>query len=159
LEAQFAALAGLIEASPLGVAMRGGVPGLYGWINVAHLFGLVLLVGAIGVLDLRVIGFGRTLPTAALSRMLTPLAIAGLLIAVLSGSMLFAADAGPLSRSLVFRIKLLLIVANLINATLFRLHYGDLAGREPTVLARAMAVGSIASWLGVGALGRLIAYT
>jgi hypothetical protein len=159
LEAQIAALAGLIEASPLGVAMRGGVQGLYGWVNVAHLFGLVLLVGSIGVLDLRIIGFGRTLAPAALSRMLTPLAIAGLIVSALSGAMLFAADAGPLSRSLVFRVKLLLIAAGLVNALLFRLRYGDLSSREPSPRARLMAAGSITAWLSVGALGRLIAYS
>lgn len=159
MEAEIVALAGRIEASGLGAAMRGGVPGLYGWVNVGHLFGLVLLVGSIGVLDLRVIGFGRTIPAPALSRMLTPMAIAGLVVAAVSGAMLFAADAGPLSQSVTFRIKLLLIAANLINAALFRLRYGDLSRREPTMRARAMAGASILGWLAIGGLGRMIAYT
>jgi hypothetical protein len=159
LETQIAELAGQIEASRLGDAMRGGVQGLYGWVNVAHLLGLVLLVGGIGVLDLRILGFGRTIPPAALSRMLTPLAIVGLLVSATSGALLFAADAGPLSRSLVFRLKLALIALGLINAALFRLRYGDLSRREPSARAKVMAAGSIGAWLGVGALGRMIAYT
>lgn len=159
MEALIAEFAGQIEASRLGDAMRGGVPGLYGWVNVGHLFGLVLLVGPIGVLDLRILGFGRTLPAGALSRMLTPLAVCGLVVSTISGALLFAADAGPLAQSTTFRLKLLLIAAGLINAALFRLRYGDLSSREPSTRAKAMAAGSILTWLGVGALGRMIAYT
>ena len=110
-------------------------------------------------LDLRIVGFGRTIPLAALSRMLTPLAVVGLLVSATTGAMLFAADAGPLSLSWVFRTKLALIAVGLTNALMFRLRYGDLTGREPSARARIMAGGSILLWLGVGALGRMIAYT
>lgn len=152
------ALAAALEGSPLGAAMRGS-RGWYPVVNVAHLAGLVLLIGAIGVVDLRILGLGRTVPLAALSRMLTPLAIVGLALLTLSGFLLFSADATPLARSPVFRLKMALAALALINALAFRQWFGDFAsGREPPPMARAMAVASIGLWLTVGALGRLIAY-
>jgi hypothetical protein len=153
------ALAAALEASPLGAAMRGS-KGLYPAANVAHLAGLVLLVGAIGVLDLRVAGLGRTIPLAPLSRFLTPFAAAGLVLAAASGALLFSADAGPLVRSNVFLLKLTLAAVALVNALVFRRWFGDWTStREPPVVARLMAVASIGLWLTVACLGRLIAYS
>jgi hypothetical protein len=156
LLASGADLAAALEASAVGRTVRESAT-LYPWINVLHLGGLVMLVGAIGILDLRVIGLGRAIPLTPLSRLLTPLAILGLLILVSSGVLLFAADARPLFASTVFRWKLALVALALINAIAFRGLFGDL-GREPPPLARLMALASIGLWLSVGALGRLIAY-
>lgn len=151
--------AAALEGSPLGAAMRGS-KGWYPAANVAHVGGLVLLVGGVGVLDLRMAGLGRAVPIAALSRMVTPLAVAGLVVLAVSGFVLFAADAGPLIRSDTFRLKMALAALALVNAFGFRRRFGDFAdGREPPPLARAMAVLSIGLWLMVGALGRLIAYS
>lgn len=124
--------------------------------NLIHLLGLVLLVGGIGFLDLRLAGCFRALPLAALSRALTPLAITGLLLLVLSGAVLFAADAGALVRSPRFQLKLLLIALAIANAVLFRrLWKGE---STPGPALRLIAVLSLLLWLGVASLGRLIAY-
>ena len=144
-----------LEASALGEAMRGS---WYAYVNVAHLLGLVLLVGGIGVLDLRIAGLGRGIPIAPLSRFLTPFAVAGLVNLVVSGFLLFAADAGPLFQSNVFRLKLAFAAVALMNALVFRRAFGDLT-REPTAPARALALVSLGLWLSVGCLGRLIAYS
>jgi hypothetical protein len=139
--------------------MRGG-KGLYPAVNIAHLAGLLLLVGPIGVLDLRIIGLGRPIQIAALSRLATPLAVAGLVLLSASGFLLFAADAGPMVRSTVFRTKMALAVLALVNALLFRRLFPELErGAEPSPLARVMSAASIGLWLAVGCLGRLIAYS
>lgn len=153
-----AALAAQLEGSGLGDAMRGGVRNLYPIVNLAHVLGVILLVGGIGVVDLRIVGFGRRIPLGPLSRLLTPLAIAGLVIQAGSGFMLLAADAGPLSLSWVFRAKLALIAFAVANALLFRKLFGDLEAQTPPPLARTMAATSLAAWLGVAGLGRWIAY-
>jgi hypothetical protein len=158
VEAQLAALAAQLEGSGLGDAMRGGVRNLYAIVNVAHILGVILLVGGIGAVDLRVMGFGRRIPIGALSKMLTPLAVAGLLIQVISGFMLFAADAGPLFLSPVLRAKLVLVGLALINGLVFRKLFGDLEDQTPPPLARTMAATSLALWLAVAGLGRWIAY-
>ena len=148
--------AAAVEASALGGFARGS-----GWAypvaNLVHLLGLVLLVGGIGLVDLRLAGAFRTLPVAALSRALTPVAIVGLACMALSGPVLFAADARSLVRSDYFQLKLALIAVALANAAAFRWLWSPSAP-EVTPLLRGMAIGSILSWLTVAALGRLIAY-
>lgn len=132
-------------------------PWAYPVANLLHLLGLVLLVGSIGVLDLRIVGAFRALPLAHLSRALTPLALGGLVLMVLSGPLLFSADAIALSRSSTFAWKLALIVVALVNALAFRWLWRDSLG-EPSPVLRLMAIASIALWLWIAALGRLIAY-
>lgn len=150
------AVAAAIEASALGSFARGS-SFAYPLANLVHLLGLVLLIGGIGLLDLRLAGAFRSLPLATLSRALTPLALGGLLLMLLSGPVLFAADAASLVKSDLFRWKLVLIGVALLNALAFRWLWSDEDG-EPGVALRAMATVSIALWLMVAALGRLIAY-
>lgn len=148
-----------LQASPFGAWARGSAYA-YPAANLMHLLGLVLLVGGIGLLDLRLAGAFRSLPVAPLSRALTPLAVAGLALMIPSGLTMFAADATPLAGSTLFRWKLALIVLALANAVAFRLRWGrdiDRNGAVPPA-ARILAVASLALWLTVAALGRLIAY-
>jgi hypothetical protein len=154
-----AELPGALQASSFGAWARGPA---YAWLNVLHLLGLVLLVGGIGVLDLRLCGFGRSLPVAPLARFLTPLAVAGMLVAVPTGFGLFAADAVSLAGSNTFRWKLALISFGLVNAVLFRIVWQkqlDGWDERPSMAGRAVAAASLAIWLAVGTLGRMIAYT
>lgn len=151
--------AAAVQASGLGAWARGPA---YAWLNVLHLLGLVLLVGGIGVLDLRLCGLGQAIPTAALARFLTPLAVAGLLIAALTGIGLFAADAVSLAVSNTFRWKLALVALGLANALAFRLAWRkqlDGWDERPSLAGRAVAAASLAIWLSVATLGRMIAYT
>lgn len=150
--------AGQLEASPVGVAMRGA-RGLYPAVNTVHLLGVVLLVGGIGVVDARVLGLGRTVPIAALSRFLTPAATLGLMLLAASGALLFCADAGPFTRSPLFQAKLALIALGVANAVIFRRRFGDFAdGAEPPALARAMAAASLGLWTSATVVGRWLAY-
>lgn len=155
-------LAGLpaaLQGSGFAAWARGPA---YAWINVGHLLGLVLLVGGIGVLDLRLAGLGRGVSPAALARLVTPFAVAGLLVAAATGSGLFAADAVALSGSATFRWKLLLVALGLANAVLFRAVWQSrLDGWDdrPSAAGRLVAISSLAIWLAVGTLGRMIAYT
>jgi len=156
-----AELARSLQETPLGAWARGSSYA-YPTANLLHLFGLVMLVGAIGVLDLRLTGLWRAIPAEALSRALTPIGLIGILLLVPSGFVLFAADAAALIQSRLFQAKLLLIAFALVNALAFRwLGRGRLARWDQAAPAygKAMAVGSVAAWLIIAALGRLIAYT
>ena len=156
---RLAGAAAALQASDFGAWARGPA---YATLNVLHLLGLVLLVGGIGAVDLRLCGFGRAIPAGALCRFLTPFAVAGLFIAAASGSGLFAADAVSLYGSTTFRWKLALIALGLANAVAFRFAWRgrlDNWDQDRPILAVATAAASLAIWLGVGTLGRLIAYT
>jgi hypothetical protein len=150
-------LASTIEASQLGAFARGS-SWAYPAANLIHLLGLVLLVGGIGMVDLRLMGMFPALPLDPLVRALTPLALAGLALMAISGPILFAADATALARSSTFALKLGLIVVALANAVSFRwLRHKELLQNRS--LQRLMAGASIALWLWVAALGRMIAYS
>ncbi len=66
-----------------------------------------MLVGGIGILDLRLAGLFRRIPVEALSSALTPIALAGLVLMIPSGATMFAADAAALVNSATFRLKLI----------------------------------------------------
>ncbi len=130
--------------------------------NVVHILGLVMLVGGIGILDLRLVGLFRRIPTDALAAALTPIAIAGLLLMIPTGAIMFASDAATLVNSSTFRTKLLLIILALVNAIAFRFIWQKRIAQwdaSPPVLGRAMAAASILLWLSVAAVGRWIAYS
>lgn len=151
------ALPAVIEASAVGNWARTSSIG-YPAANLVHLLGLVMLVGGIGLVDLRVAGLFRTLPAGALARALIPLAAAGVVLMLLSGAVMFAADAGPLARSPMFLTKVSLIAVALVNVVAFHVLWRKRM-EHPPLTARVMAIGSIALWLSIATLGRLIGYT
>jgi hypothetical protein len=150
-----------LEASTPGAWMRGSAIA-YPVANLAHLLGLVLLLGSALLMDLRLAGLFRRLPADALARVLLRAAICGLLILAVSGGLMFAADAGALVKSAFFRWKLALIALALANIAAFhklwgsRFEHWDARARPG---ARLMATASAALWLAIAALGRLIAYS
>ncbi|MBX3502151.1 MAG: hypothetical protein KF889_22145 [Alphaproteobacteria bacterium] len=134
---------------------------IYPLANLGHIVGLALLVGPIVALDLRLLGIGRAVSVAGLSRTLTPIAITGLLLQIVSGLLLFIADAAALVANNVFLIKAALFALGIANAIAFRgLWRHALEGWDsaPPALGRAQAALSIAFWFGVAISGRLIAY-
>jgi hypothetical protein len=146
--------------SGLGLAIRHSL-WIYPAANVLHVLGVILLVGPIVVLDLRFLGFARYVQIEAASRWLTPFAVVGALVIVPSGLTLFTADAGPLAGNRILQIKLSLVALGLMNAILFRLLWSrQLAAWDarPPALGRVQVMASIAIWLTVPALGRLLAY-
>lgn len=157
---QAAPWAQLLQDSGFAAAIRGGAY-LYPFVNVLHVIAVGLIVGPILALDLRILGFARFASADHISRLLTPFAVAGLVVAIPSGIALYASDAVSLSQNRLMWIKLALIAAGIANAFLFRTCWnGRLAAWESsaTAVARAQAVFSILIWLAVPVLGRLVAY-
>lgn len=121
-----------------------------------------MLIGGIGILDLRLAGLFRRIPTAELASAVTPIALAGLLLLIPSGVTMFAADASALVNSTTFRTKLILIALALANAVAFRILWQGRIEQwdvRPPVWGRLMAAISLLLWLSVAALGRWIAYS
>ena len=65
----------------------------YPLVNAGHIAGIALLVGAIVPLALRLLGAWRSVPLDLLARVLQPVALAGLALAVLCGFLMFAVSA------------------------------------------------------------------
>lgn len=127
----------------------------YPALEVVHLAGIALLLGSLAVFELRVLGAGRALPTAALARLALPVTLAGFGLAALSGLAMFASRPGELIANSAFAVKIALLLLAGANAAAFHLR-GSLARSD--ALARAQALASALLWLAVLACGRLIAY-
>lgn len=136
---------------------------VYPLVNSGHIVGLAMLFGAIIPLDLRMLGFWRSIRLETLARVLLPVAIAGFILAAVMGGMLFAVRAEKYAAMPVFQIKLALIAFALINALLL---HGSSAWTEqqacsgawPPLRFRLAAVLSIGLWTGVIVCGRMIGY-
>jgi len=155
-------LLGAIEQSWLGVAARESV-WLYPSANVGHILGLMILAGSIALIDARLLGAFREMAPGPFLRVGRRFAIAGLLTMLLTGSVLFAAEATHVSANLIFQTKLALIGTALANVLLFELFVArqvriGIAGVTMPVAARLSAALSLGLWLGVATAGRLIAY-
>ena len=151
-----------IETSALASAMRGSL-WLYPIVEIVHIVGFVVLVGAAVMFDLRLLGVSPALPASLMARHHLPWARTALLLVVPSGLLMFAAHATEFAANPAFRLKLILLGLAGLNALAF--HRG--AFRSVAVweshaaipaAARAAAVVSLGLWIGVIAAGRLLAY-
>ncbi len=153
---------GAIEASALGEAMRKWL-WLYPSVEIIHILGIALLVGSIAILDLRLLGFSRSLPVRRLSAHVLPWTLGSFVLIIPSGLAMFVAHANDLMANPVFALKVCLIMAAGTNAALFHAAvFRGAAGWDvdamPPLAARASAALSLALWISVIACGRLLAY-
>jgi hypothetical protein len=151
-----------LEQSGFSAGIRQS-PWLYPAANVGHIVSLVFLVGALAIMDIRLLGgFAATVPapTLARARLLAIAALAGMAV---TGFVLFAAEASHLALNPVFQLKLALIGAGLINVAIYELWGRPAVEKLPPNAAmprtaRLAGFVSIAIWVAVAACGRAIAY-
>ena len=127
---------------------------------ILHLVGLTLLLGGTLVISLRLLGFGvRSGSVAQLSREIAPWRSAGLTLALISGSLIFAGGAVSYFEGAWFRRKMaLLLVALVFNFTWFRVVANGHEGRFSPWQKRVTAAVALLLWFGVGVAGRAIAF-
>ena len=148
---------GALEQLPAIQALRNSTY-VYPLVNAFHVVGIALLFGGIVPLDLRLAGWrGDAGPVDPLARLLLPIAIFGLLLAAATGLLLFATDARAYAESWLFRAKLVLIAAALLNALALRRIDWRLGDAMPRRVAQA-GIASVLLWLGVIIVGRLLGY-
>jgi hypothetical protein len=151
-----------LEQSDFASAIRQSI-WLYPAANVGHIVFLVLFAGAVAVMDVRLLGgLAATAPARLLARA-RAFAIAALAGMVLSGLILFSAEAGHLALNPVFQLKLALIGAGVVNIVLYELMakreiQGLAVGAAMPTRARVAGLLSLLIWVSVAACGRSIAY-
>ncbi|HJU92855.1 MAG TPA: DUF6644 family protein [Pyrinomonadaceae bacterium] len=152
----------LLESSGVAVAMREWT-WLYPIIEIAHIIGFVVLVGAAFLFDLRLLGISRGLPVTHLARHLLGWSRASLFVVVPTGFLMFMTNATKLVQNPVFRVKLILIILAGINALIFHLWTsrsveGWNVNEASPFVAKSSAVFSLVLWAAVISCGRLIAF-
>jgi len=151
-----------LETSGLAVAMRQWL-WLYPAVEIVHILGFVMVVGAGFYFDLRLLGFGRGLPVSGLADHLLFWARRAFPVILVSGFMMFTAHATEMAENPAFQLKLVLILAAVLNATAFhRWPFRGVArwdaGVTSPAAAKAAAALSLVLWTGAIICGRLLAY-
>lgn len=149
-----------LAATAVAQAMRAD-PWLYPIVEICHIVGFAVLVGAVALFDLRLLGCGRALPVQALAAHLLPWAVGSLLLIVPAGLLMFATQPRDFLANPAFLLKMTLLLAAGVNAAVFHLGvWRQAAGWTTSVPwpARTHALLSLLMWVGVIACGRLLAY-
>lgn len=127
-----------------------------------HFFGLSLLMGTVGLFDLRLLGFAKQVSPAALHR-LVPWGVFGYFINIISGISFFTADADQYMYNPAFQIKLAFMTLAGINVLVFyTTMYREVTVRGPgqklPLPAKIIGGVSLVCWIGVMTCGRLLTF-
>jgi hypothetical protein len=135
--------------------------------EVLHFVGMALLIGTVGLLDMRILGVAKGVPIASLEKLI-PIGIVGFALNLGSGLVFVIGNpvGGPLDYlgNLAFQLKMLLILLAGINLLAFyvtgiaRASDTVEAGGDAPAAAKAVAATSLVLWFGVIVFGRLIMY-
>jgi hypothetical protein len=153
---------GWLESTGVAVAMRQWL-WLYPAVEIVHIVGFVILVGAAAMFDIRLLGGARHVPVVDMARHHLYWSRLSLVLVVPSGIAMFMAHATEMATNPAFRLKLLLIGAAGLNAWWcqlgpFRSVRCWNRGVAAPYAAKAAAVFSLVCWVGVITCGRLLAY-
>jgi hypothetical protein len=127
-----------------------------------HFIGLSLIMGTVGLFDLRLLGFAPGLSPSAMHRLI-PWGVLGFAINVVTGTLFFVGKPDRYIDNPAFEIKLLFLVVLGINvlvfySTVYR-RVATLGPGETVPLGAKIAGGiSLAFWIGVICAGRMIAF-
>ncbi len=127
-----------------------------------HFIGLALLVGTVGMFDLRLLGFAGNVPVVALHRLI-PIGIAGFALNATTGVLFLSGFPEQYFFNAAFRVKMALILMAGFNVLFF---YGRVFRRlealEPgdqlPLAARVTGGVSLCAWIGVMCAGRLLTF-
>lgn len=136
---------------------------MYPALEIMHILGIVILVGAALLFDVCLLGFSRNLPLAAMSRYLLPWSQRGLILVIPSGILLFITNAESLGFDQTFWLKMILLVVAGINALVFhKIGFKDQIDSKIPLKSpfnhKIQALVSIVVWIAVISCGRLLAY-
>lgn len=127
-----------------------------------HFIGLTLLIGIIGPLDLRLIGFMKRVPITALKRMV-PAAVAGFAMCLTTGIVFFVGTPDQYIRNESFWLKVLFLLvagANMLAFEMTQRHRVAALDRgvDTPMTFKVIGATSLVSWLMVLYWGRMLPF-
>jgi hypothetical protein len=136
----------------------------WGWpfSETVHFLGLSLLIGAIGMFDLRLLGMGKRVPIRALHKLI-PWGIAGYLAALITGIFFLATEPDQYIFNSAFHWKILFMACAGLNMAMFYLvffHRAKLLGPGDDAQWQAKLIGALSLflWIGVIVFGRMLTF-
>jgi len=150
-----------MEQTGLGVWVATSTYGYYIGLGF-HSVGLAMLVGAVTVIDLRLLGAVRGISIEALSNFVK-FAWWGWVINAVSGVVVFFSEANKAFYHNMFRWKMLAMVIGMISTIILDRTVLRPAALNPSIAtsgnAKLQAVASLILWFVVITTGRMMAYT
>jgi len=136
--------------------------------EIIHFFGMFMLIGSVGLIDLRILGVAKAIPIRALERFV-PLGVIGLLLNLTTGLIFVGGNpvGGPQEYlgNLACQIKMFLILIAGINVIVFYL-FGIARAADATpsdgdapASAKVVAALSLFFWISVIFMGRWVGFT
>ena len=152
-----------LNETPWSIALRES---LYVWplLEAAHVLTIMLFVGTIVMVDLRLLGLAFTRVTVSeMTGRVLPWTVAGFIVMIVTGLVLFYAKPLLYYHNLYFRAKMVLLILAMANILLFHRHVQRTIEqwdslKTPPAMARLSAALSLSAWIGIVILGRMIAY-
>lgn len=128
--------------------------------EIIHFTGICLLVGSVGLFDLRMMGVVRGISLGGLCRLI-PFGVAGFLLSATTGFAFVVTAPDQYLYNPAWQTKMALLAAAGVNMVLFYLTvarkvHALAADEAPPAVARLFAMVSLGCWLGVIACGRVI---
>jgi uncharacterized protein DUF6644 len=153
-----------LEATGLATRIRESIF-LFPMIESTHVIGLALVFGTIAIIDLRLLGVAST--HRSFQRMASDIlkwTWAAFALTALTGSLMFITNASVYYHNFYFRTKMVLLALTGVNMLFFELTAGRTIhkwGTAPSAprAGKTVAVLSLAMWIGIICVGRLIGFT
>jgi hypothetical protein len=153
-----------LENTAIAAAIRRST-WLFPTIETIHVLAIVLVVGSIGMFDLRLLNIAsRDRRIHEVFEEVAPWTWASFACAVIAGFLLFSSNATKYYHNIPFRLKMAFLLLAGLNVAIF--HFGayrsmadwSASGRVPFAAKFAGAL-SLIVWIGVVACGRWIGFT
>lgn len=145
-----------IEKLPFIYALKASLVG-YPVVSGIHLFGLAILFTCVMLINLRLLGFFKSIPQQPLTTTLRSIALPAFIIAVVAGLLMAAVRASSYITLTVFWLKLALIVTAVINFFIFTRLLAN-QGEEISKAKKLSAALSLVLWVSVVACGRALGF-
>lgn len=146
-----------VERLPMVGALKASFYA-YPLVNALHILAIGMLVGAVVLMDLRILGLARGVEREPFLRLMRVTAALAFAVAVLTGLALFSVRAREYAVNPAFQAKLALLVLAGLNFGAFHWIAAPAAGAPCRQAARALAALSIGLWLAVLVAGRFIGF-
>ena len=137
-------------------------PVLWPVMEMLHFIGLALLIGGAGLIDLRLMGFMKSVPVSAVMQV-RKWAVLGIVINVVTGTLFFIGAPGQYIDNSAWYYKLLFLAVAIVNILVFETRQGKrmlalAAGQDTPASFKIAGAVSMGSWLMVLYFGRMLPF-
>jgi hypothetical protein len=158
----FLQFASWLHKTSLSLALQHQVGWLWPLCETLHFTGLALLLGVVGMFDLRLLGFMQRVPISVV-RDFMPWALVGFTLNLLTGTIFVISQPATYFGNYTWWLKVALLLIAGVNAIVFETTYGRRAaaipaGEDTPFALKVIAGVSLVSWLGVLWAGRMLPF-